>query len=55
LRREFADLKAIGLVAEELDLRRFFGKAAELQDCIEGFGYLWVTGGNTLFYGGRFL
>ena len=47
LQREFADLKAIGLVAEELDLRLFFGKAAELQKCIEGFGYLWVTGGNT--------
>jgi dipeptidase E len=46
LQREFADLKAIGLVGEELDLRLFFGKAAELQKCIEGFGYLWVTGGN---------
>jgi dipeptidase E len=46
-RREFADLKAIGLVAEELDLRLFFGKAVELQKYIEGFGYLWVTGGNT--------
>jgi dipeptidase E len=47
LQREFADLKAIGLVAEELDLRLFFGKGAELQKNIEGFGYLWVTGGNT--------
>jgi dipeptidase E len=47
LRREFADLKAIGLAPEELDLRRFFGNAAELQKWIEGFGYLWVTGGNT--------
>jgi dipeptidase E len=46
LQREFADLKAIGLVAEELDLRLFFGRAAELQKYIEGFGYLWVTGGN---------
>ena len=46
MQREFADLKAIGLVAEELDLRLFFGKAAELQKYIEGFGYLWVTGGN---------
>jgi dipeptidase E len=47
LQREFGDLKAIGLVAEELDLRRYFGKAAELRKYIEGFGYLWVTGGNT--------
>jgi dipeptidase E len=47
LQHEFADLKAIGLVAEELDLRLFFGKAAALQKHIEGFGYLWVTGGNT--------
>ena len=31
LQREFADLKAIGLVAQELDLRLFFGRAAELQ------------------------
>lgn len=47
LQREFADLKTIGLAAEELDLRLFFGKAAELENLIEGFGYLWVTGGNT--------
>lgn len=47
LRREFADLKAIGLVAEELDLRQFFGKAAELQKYMERFGYVWVAGGNT--------
>jgi dipeptidase E len=47
LQRELADLKAIGLVAEELDLRQFFGKGAELQKYIERFGYLWVTGGNT--------
>jgi dipeptidase E len=46
LQREFADLKAIGLVPEELDLRQFFSRAAELQKYIEGFGYLWVTGGN---------
>ena len=47
LRREFTDLKAIGLVGEELDLRHFFGKAVALEKCIETFGYLWVAGGNT--------
>jgi dipeptidase E len=47
LQREFADLKAIGLTTEELDSRLFFGKAAELEEFVEGFGYLWVTGGNT--------
>lgn len=47
LQREFADLKAIGLVPEALDLRLFFGREAELQKYIERFGYLWVTGGNT--------
>lgn len=44
---EFADLKAIGLVPEELDLRGFFRESGKLQKCLEGFGYLWVTGGNT--------
>jgi dipeptidase E len=47
LEGEFADLKAIGLVPEELDLRVFFGEAVRLQKCIDGFGYLWVTDGNT--------
>ncbi len=47
LEREFADLKAIGLFPEELDLRGFFGKVADLEKRLDEFGYLWVAGGNT--------
>jgi dipeptidase E len=47
LEREFADLKAIGLFPEELDLRRFFRKVADLEKRLDEFGYLWVAGGNT--------
>jgi dipeptidase E len=44
---ELRDLAAIGLIAEPLDLRHFFGKTDELETHLNEFGYLWVTGGNT--------
>ncbi len=47
LEREITDLSAIGLFPESLDLRHFFPKAGELEKHLQGFGYIWVTGGNT--------
>lgn len=36
-----------GYKVEELDLRKFFGKKAELEEWLEGFGAVWISGGNT--------
>lgn len=47
LEREIADMEAIGLLPEPLDLRQFFGKEIVLDEVVDGFGYLWVAGGNT--------
>src|SRR5579863_2050858 len=47
LEREAADMEAIGLLPEPLDLRQFFGKENLLNEIIDGFGYLWVVGGNS--------
>ncbi|MGB2791463.1 MAG: Type 1 glutamine amidotransferase-like domain-containing protein [Candidatus Moraniibacteriota bacterium] len=45
-KREFDDLKSIGLDAEELDLRLYFGKQGELEKKIKEYGLIWVRGGN---------
>lgn len=45
-KREFDDLKSIGLEAEELDLRLYFGKQGELEKKIKEYGLMWVRGGN---------
>jgi dipeptidase E len=47
LEREVADMEAIGLRPEPLDLRQFFGKENLLNELVDGFGYLWVVGGNS--------
>ena len=47
LEREFAELRAIGLVPTELDLREYFSNESALHRVLEGFSYLWVVGGNT--------
>jgi len=47
LERESADLEALGLLPEPLDLREFFGRENVLNEIVDGFGYLWVVGGNT--------
>ena len=47
LEREVADMEAIGLLPEPLDLRQFFGKENLLNEIVDGFGYLWVVGGNS--------
>jgi dipeptidase E len=40
LKREIDALTALGLQPEELDLRQYFGKSAELKEIIKGFGFL---------------
>ncbi len=47
LEREVGDMEAIGLLPEPLDLRQFFGKENLLNEIVDGFGYLWVVGGNS--------
>lgn len=44
--REFDDLKSVGLQAEELDLRPYFGKWEALEKKIREYGLIWVRGGN---------
>lgn len=46
LDREINDIKAIGCVPEELDLRDYFGKADKLKEKLKEFGLVWIKGGN---------
>lgn len=41
-----ADLRDAGLAAEDLDLRDYFGKPAELDRALAGVGLVWAVGGN---------
>ncbi len=45
--RELDALAAIGFVAEEIDLRRYFADSAPLAADLRRFGTIWVRGGNT--------
>ncbi len=47
VQREIDDLSKLGLDAEELDLRNYFGKSGELEEKLKEYGVLWVRGGNT--------
>jgi dipeptidase E len=47
IEREMTDLKSIGLIPFELDLRNYFGKPEELAKKMFEFGSVWVLGGNT--------
>lgn len=42
-----SELAKLGIAGEELDLRDYFGRPAELAKLLAGFGLLWVSGGNT--------
>lgn len=42
-RREFSDL---GLDADDVDLRRYFGNPAKLADTLRKFALVWLIGGN---------
>lgn len=46
VKEEEAQLRALGLEPEELDLRKFFGKSKELEQIAKGYDYFWVRGGN---------
>jgi dipeptidase E len=41
-----AELRALGLETEELDLRRYFGNPRALETALAGFDLVWVMGGN---------
>jgi dipeptidase E len=44
---EIARLSLLGLKAEDVDLRNYFGKDKELATKLAGFDLVWVRGGNT--------
>lgn len=46
VQQEIESLTALGLQPEELDLRDYFGKTAELAHKLNDYGYIWVRGGN---------
>lgn len=43
---EIDNLSALGFVCEEIDLRHYFGKQAELTTKMDAFDFIWVRGGN---------
>lgn len=45
--KQFSNLKELGFEPEEIDLRQYFGKTAELENRLSQFGLVWVRGGNT--------
>lgn len=47
VQREIDDLNKLGLQAEEVNLRKYFGKFNELEQKLSEFGMVWVRGGNT--------
>jgi len=47
VQREIDDLKSLGFLPEEIDLRNYFGKTEQLKEKLSEFGMLWVRGGNT--------
>ncbi len=46
-KRDRRDLEALKLEVEELDLKKYFGKQAELEKKLFEFGSVYVRGGNT--------
>jgi dipeptidase E len=42
----YAELAGLGIAAEQLDLRDYFGRPAQLAAQLAGFDLVWVTGGN---------
>lgn len=45
--REIASLAGLGITAEEVDLRRYFGAPHELRHALRDLDGVWVVGGNT--------
>lgn len=46
LARELADMEGLGYIAEELDLRNYFNNS-DLDDAINEYDAVWLSGGNT--------
>lgn len=46
-KRNLEDLAAVGVAAQLLDLRDFFGKPGALHEALSSFTGVWITGGNT--------
>ena len=46
LARELADMKELGYIAEELDLRNYFNND-DLGDALKQYDAIWLSGGNT--------
>jgi dipeptidase E len=47
VQRQATSLSNIGLIPQEIDLRKYFGKEKELEDKLKKFGAVWIKGGNT--------
>jgi len=47
LEEQIEILNSLGFSAEELDLRKYFGKSEALKEHLAGFGLVWVLGGNS--------
>lgn len=47
IEREINELATLGIEGEELDLRKYFDKKAELKEKLLEYGMVWVRGGNT--------
>jgi len=47
IEKEFDMMKSIGLIPEELDLRKYFGKSKKLKKYIKTKSLIWIRGGNT--------
>jgi dipeptidase E len=43
---DIADLEAVGMEIEKVDLRDYFGKQAELEEKLNEYNIIWVRGGN---------
>lgn len=47
IQRQATSLSNIGLIPQEIDLRKYFGKEKELENKLKKFDAVWVRGGNT--------
>lgn len=47
LSNEIEKMKVLGLTAEELDLRDYFGNNSDLKTRLKDYGLIWVMGGNS--------
>ena len=46
IQRQATSLSDIGLIPQEIDLRKYFGKEKELENKLKKFDAVWVRGGN---------